>query len=65
MKTSWGHLGRPPQWVLEGPKHVVDQYKKFVDEEQKIMRMPPKLRTVKLAELRVRFLRAFPAEKPE
>lgn len=63
-KSPWGDLGKPPQWVLEGSPHLVDQYRKMVEEEARIKRMPSKMRTVRMAELRARFNRDFPKEKP-
>ena len=63
-RDPWGELGNPPQWVLEGPPQLVEKYRSFVAEALLIKRAPARARVVRMAELRARFQREFPREKP-
>ncbi len=63
-KDSWGTLGKPPAWVLEGNPSLIARYKKYLAEEKAILKLTSKSKAVKLAELRVRFQREFPENKP-
>ena len=61
---SWGILGKPPKSVIYGTNKNIKLFKSYQAEAAKIQKIASaKVRAVKTAELRAKFLRDFPLEE--
>lgn len=60
---SWGLLGRPPQWVLDGDAQTMMAYRKILKEADKVKKMSGRQKAIALAELKARFRQRFPEEQ--
>lgn len=61
---SWGFLGKPPASVLNGTSTKMDLFRQYQQEAAKANKMAnARAKTIKLAEIRAKFLRDFPPEE--
>ena len=64
MTSSWGYLGKPPKAVLEGTHPDMALFRRYHDDLEKAKKtVNQKQRSIKMAEIRAKYLRDFPPEE--
>jgi len=60
---SWGFLGKPPASVMNGTNPKMELFRQYQAEANKAQKIiNSRLRAVRLAEVKAKFMRDFPPE---